>query len=84
MTKLDEAFASDFVRRGHEAVNAHDADGIAELCAPDVEWHDPAVVQPLGGVTRCARSIGLGCSVASRRPFRVHPRAVPGARSKQH
>jgi predicted ester cyclase len=48
-TRLAEEFASSFVRRLHAAVNAHDADGIASLCAPDVEWHDPAALEPLRG-----------------------------------
>lgn len=37
------------IRRLHAAVNAHDASAIADLCAKDVVWHDPAALAPLVG-----------------------------------
>lgn len=37
------------VTRLHEAVNRHDADAIAELCTPDVQWIDPAAGGVLDG-----------------------------------
>jgi predicted ester cyclase len=47
--ELDETFIRDFVARLHDAVNAHDADAVAGLCAEDIEWFDPAAPEPLRG-----------------------------------
>jgi len=37
------------VARLHDAVNLHDADAIAALCTPDVQWIDPAAGSTLHG-----------------------------------
>lgn len=47
--RLEEAFIRSFVTKLHAAVNAQDADAVAELCAEDVEWFDPAAPEPLRG-----------------------------------
>lgn len=39
----------DVLRRLHAAVNAHDAEAVAALCAEDVVWEDPAAPEPLRG-----------------------------------
>ena len=50
MTQLTgHEFAREFVRRLHAAVNAHDPDAVAALCAEDVVWNDPAAPHPLRG-----------------------------------
>lgn len=46
---VDTAFAGEFLRRLHGAVNAHDPDAIAELCAENVIWDDPAAPRQLCG-----------------------------------
>ncbi|WP_290648942.1 ester cyclase [Aquisalimonas sp.] len=47
--QIDEQFAHFFVQHLHAAVNAHDADAVAELCTEDVLWKDPAAPEPLRG-----------------------------------
>jgi len=34
----------ELTRLGYEAVNRGDIDGLLDLCAPDVEWHDPLAI----------------------------------------
>ena len=46
---VDQAFAMAFSRRLHAAVNGHDADAVAALCAEDVIWEDPAAPHTLHG-----------------------------------
>jgi predicted ester cyclase len=46
---IDSAFARSFLQRLHGAVNAHDADAVAALCAEGVLWDDPAAPHPLHG-----------------------------------
>jgi predicted ester cyclase len=46
---MDIHLAERFLARLHSAVNAHDSDGIAALCAHDVLWDDPAAPGPLQG-----------------------------------
>lgn len=46
---VDPAFAKGFLRRLHAAVNAHDAEAVAALCAEDVVWEDPAAPHTLQG-----------------------------------
>jgi predicted ester cyclase len=41
--------AADFIARLHDAVNRHDAERIAQLCAAAVIWTDPAALAPLHG-----------------------------------
>lgn len=43
------AFARQFIGRLHAAVNAHDVDGLVELCSDDVIWQDPAAPHTLRG-----------------------------------
>ena len=40
---LDLGFLDDFAHRWLAAWNAHDADALAGLCTPDVEFYDPAI-----------------------------------------
>jgi steroid delta-isomerase-like uncharacterized protein len=47
--RLDAQFLLDFASRVGAAVNAHDADAIADLCTEDVIWSDPAAPAPLHG-----------------------------------
>jgi steroid delta-isomerase-like uncharacterized protein len=46
---IDEQYARHFVERLHIAVNEHDPEAVAALCAEDVVWEDPAAPQPLHG-----------------------------------
>jgi predicted ester cyclase len=46
---IDPGFARSFLQRLHGAVNAHDADAVAALCADDVVWEDPAAPRTLHG-----------------------------------
>jgi predicted ester cyclase len=41
--------ATEFIARLHAAVNRHDADEVAETCAINVVWNDPAAAEPLHG-----------------------------------
>jgi steroid delta-isomerase-like uncharacterized protein len=47
--RIDDQFATDFVERLYAAVNAHDAEGVAALCAEEIVWVDPAAPEPLRG-----------------------------------
>ena len=47
--QVDERFARQFLERLHGAVNRHDAQAVAELCAEDVVWEDPAAPELLRG-----------------------------------
>lgn len=49
MTPTDTAFAHDFLKRLHGAVNRHDAEAVAALCCEDVVWEDPAAPLTLHG-----------------------------------
>jgi hypothetical protein len=46
---IDAAFARSFLGCLHSAVDAHDADAVAALCAESVLWDDPAAPHPLHG-----------------------------------
>lgn len=48
--------AQSLVTRLHDAVNRHDADAIAALCTPDVQWIDPAAGGLLDGREAVLRS----------------------------
>ena len=45
----DGASAAGLIARLHDAVNQHDADLVAQLCAETVVWTDPAAPEPLHG-----------------------------------
>jgi predicted ester cyclase len=44
-----EAAARCAIERLHAAVNAHDAEAVAALCAEGIVWNDPAAGRPLHG-----------------------------------
>lgn len=47
--QIDVASRRNYLHRLLDAVNAHDADGIASLCSEDILWDDPAAPEPLRG-----------------------------------
>ncbi|MDZ4802485.1 MAG: nuclear transport factor 2 family protein [Bryobacteraceae bacterium] len=47
--RIDAEFATGFIERLLHAVNTHDAQAVAELCAEDVVWEDPAAPETLRG-----------------------------------
>jgi steroid delta-isomerase-like uncharacterized protein len=53
--QIDHRFAREFLDRLYAAVNAHDPQAIAALCADDVVWVDPGAPCPLRGREAVAR-----------------------------